>query len=111
MSIPTGYPKSLSYNIKALSGGFSRVNSKITPDRQTSIAPSDIVTWKLPSNCLIDLRTLAMFGKITCSATTGTAQLPRYTSSLIERMSIVINGVTVDIIFYLIPSLTLKRLQ
>jgi hypothetical protein len=98
MSIPTGYPKSLSYMVKALSGGFSRVNAKITPDRQTSISPSDISTFKLPSNCLIDLRTLALFAKITCTATTGTPQLPRYTSSLIERMSIIVNGVTIDII-------------
>lgn len=98
MSIPSGFPKSLSYAIKQLSGGFSRIGTKITPDRTTSIGPSDISTFKLPSNCLIDLRTLATFFKITCSATTGTAQLPRYSSSLIERLSVVINGSTIDII-------------
>jgi len=98
MSIPTGFPKSLSYAIKQLSGGFSRINTKITPDRTTSIGPSDISTFKLPSNCLIDLRTLATFFKITCTATTGTPQLPRYSSSLIERLSVVINGSTIDII-------------
>lgn len=98
MSIPSGFPRSLSYNIKQLSGGFSRINTKITPDRQSLIGPSDISTFKLPSNCLIDLRTLGTFFKITCSATTGTAQLPRYSSSLIERLSVVINGSTIDII-------------
>ena len=98
MSIPSGFPKSLSYAIKQLSGGFSRINTKITPDRTTLIGPSDISTFKLPSNCLVDLRTLATFFKITCSATTGTAQLPRYSSSLIERLAIVVNGSTIDII-------------
>lgn len=98
MSIPSGFPKSLSYAIKQLSGGFSRINTKITPDRVSSIGPGDISTFKLPSNCLVDLRTLATFFKITCSATTGTAQLPRYSSSLIERLSVVVNGSTIDII-------------
>lgn len=98
MSIPSGFPKSLSYAIKQLSGGFSRINTKITGDRTTSIGPSDISTFKLPSNCLVDLRTLATFFKITCSSSVGTAQLPRYSSSLIERLSVVVNGSTIDII-------------
>lgn len=97
-NIPTGFPRSLSYVIKQLSGGFSRVNVKVSPDRTTSIGPSDISTFKLPSNCLVDLRTLACFFKITCSSSVGTAQLPRYSSSLIERLSIVVNGSTIDII-------------
>jgi hypothetical protein len=98
VNIPNALPKSLSYMIKHLAGGFSRINTKITPDLTTSIAPSDITTFKLPSNSLVDMRTLAAFFKVTCTGTTGTPQLPRYSSSLIERLSVVVNGTTVDII-------------
>lgn len=92
------YPKSLSYMVKMLAGGFSRTGVKISADRTTGIKPNDYSTFKLPNNSLVDLRTLCMFFQLTTSASTGTPVAPRYTSSFVERLAISINGQTIQII-------------
>jgi len=96
--ITSSFPTSLSYRIKQLVGNMSRVGVKMTPDRTTGIAPNDIITVKLPNSSLVDLRTFNLFYQFTTSGTTGTFIHPRYASSLIERISIIINGNTVDIL-------------
>lgn len=96
--ITSSFPTSLSYRIKSLVGNMSRVGVKMTPDRTTGIAPNDIITIKLPNSSLVDLRTFNFFYQFTTSGTTGTFLHPRYSSSLIERMSLVINGNTIDIL-------------
>jgi len=96
--ITSSFPTSLSYRIRQLTGNMSRVGVKITPDRTTGIAPSDIITFKLPNSSVVDLRTFNFFYQFTTSGTTGTFIHPRYSSSLIERISVIINGNTVDIL-------------
>lgn len=96
--ITSSFPTSLSYRIKSLVGNMSRVGVKMTPDRTTGIAPNDIITLKLPNSSLVDLRTFNFFYQFSTSGTTGTFLHPRYSSSLIERISLVINGNTVDIL-------------
>ena len=96
--ITSSFPTSLSYRIKSLVGNMSRVGVKMTPDRTTGIAPNDIITIKLPNSSLVDLRTFNFFYQFSTSGTTGTFLHPRYASSLIERISIVINGNTIDIL-------------
>ena len=98
MDLQSSYPTSLSYRIRSLVGNMSRVGVKMTPDRTTGIAPNDIITIKLPNNSLIDLRTFNFFYQFTTSGTTGTFLHPRYSSSIIERLSLIINGQTVDIL-------------
>jgi hypothetical protein len=98
MDLQSSYPTSLSYRIKSLVGNMSRVGVKMTPDRTTGIAPNDIITIKLPNNSLVDLRTFNFFYKFSTSGTTGTFIHPRYASSIIERLSLIINGQTVDIL-------------
>lgn len=98
MDLQSSYPTSLSYRIKSLVGNMSRVGVKMTPDRTTGIAPNDIITIKLPNNSLVDLRTFNFFYKFSTSGTTGTFLHPRYSSSIIERLSLIINGQTVDIL-------------
>ena len=61
VSSPSGYPKSLSYNIKPLNNGFSRIGVKITPDCTTGIAPNDTSLYKLPPNSILDLKTFNVF--------------------------------------------------
>jgi len=95
--ITSSFPTSLSYRIKSLVGNMSRVGVKLTPDRTTGIAPNDIITIKLPNSSLVDLRTFNFFYQFSTSGTTGTFLHPRYASSLIERISVIINGNTVDI--------------
>lgn len=97
MSISSGFPKALSYSIKQMADNMTRIGCKITPDRTTGIAPNDVITFKLPNNSLVDLRSLNFFYQFSTSSSTGTFIHPRYSSSLIERISVVINGQTVDI--------------
>ena len=97
MSISSGFPKALSYSIKQMADNMTRIGTKLTPDRTTGIAPNDVITTKLPNNSLCDIRSLNFFYQFSTSGTTGTFIHPRYSSSLIERISIIINGQTVDI--------------
>jgi len=98
--ITSSFPTSLSYRIKSLVGNMSRVGVKMTPDRTTGIAPNDIITIKLPNSSLVDLRTFNFWYKFStpASGTSGVFIHPRYSSSLIERISIIINGQTIDIL-------------
>jgi hypothetical protein len=95
--IASSFPKALSYSIKQLSGNMSRVGCKMTPDRTTGIAPNDTITLKLPNSSLVDLRSFNFFYQFSTSGTTGTFIHPRYSSSLIERISVIINGQTISI--------------
>lgn len=94
--ISSSYPKALSYSVKQLAGQMSRIGTKLTFDRTTGIAPNDVVSVKLPNSSLVDLRTFAFFYKFSTSATTGTFIHPRYSSSILERVALVVNGITVS---------------
>lgn len=96
--ITSSFPTSLSYRIKSLVGNMSRISVKMTPDRTSGIVPNDIITIKLPNSSLVDLRTFSFFYQFSTSGTTGTFLHPRYSSSLVERASLIINGQTVDIL-------------
>jgi hypothetical protein len=82
------FPKSLAYNIKALSG-FSKQAVRLTPDKYDSVKPGDTIKVALPQNTLVDLRTLCMYyeaeGATNC-------HMPRLSSSIIKTLSIYING-------------------
>lgn len=95
--ISSGYPKALSYSIKQMADNMSRIGVKLTPDRTTGIAPNDTITFKLPNSSLVDMRSLNFFYKFSTSSTTGTFIHPRYSSTLIERVSVIINGQTISI--------------
>ena len=82
------FPKSLSYNVKALSG-FSKTAVRLTPDRIADVKPNDTIKFTLPQNTLVDLRTLCMYYE----GQGGTnVHFPRLTSSMIKTLSIFING-------------------
>jgi len=77
------FPKNLAYNIKTLAG-FSKTCVKLTPDR-TAVKNGESFRVKLPSNTLIDLRTLCLYAKGTAERTSGNpVHFPRNTSSLIK---------------------------
>jgi hypothetical protein len=86
------FPKSLAYNIKALSG-FSKQAVRLTPDKWDSIKPNDTIKVALPQNTLVDLRTLCMYyeaeGATNC-------HMPRLSSSIIKTLSVYINGNLVE---------------
>lgn len=94
--ISADLPKTFFYNLKKLKGAFSKQIIKITPDR-TIASPNDIITWRMPIGSVLNMNSLAlhMTGK-----TTGTnvTIFPKYTSTLIKRLSISFNNVSVSII-------------
>ena len=95
MSEFSGFPRNLAYSVKSLSG-FSKTTVKLTPDKWTGVGASETIRVKLPSNSLIDLRTLTMFFDGTITATTGLCHFPRLSSSLIEQLSIYVNGTMIE---------------
>lgn len=95
--ISSGFPKALSYSIKQMADNMSRIGVKLTPDRTTGIAPNDTITIKLPNSSLVDMRSLNLFYKFSTSSSTGTFIHPRYSSTLIERVSVIVNGQTISI--------------
>lgn len=82
------FPKSLSYNVKALSS-HSKTSCRLTPDRIGDVKPNDTIKFTLPQNTLVDLRTLCMYyegqGGTNC-------HFPRLSSSMIKTLSIYINS-------------------
>lgn len=94
--ISSDLPKTFFYNLKKLKGGFSKMILKITPDRLTA-APNDITTFRLPIGSVLNMNSLAVHFK---GSTTGTnvTIFPKYTSTLIKRLSISVNNVSAQIL-------------
>lgn len=89
------FPKNLQYKILTLQG-HSKTCVKLTPDR-TAVKHGESFRCKLPSNTLIDLRTLCLYAKGTCEVTSGEAvHFPRNTSSLIKTLSVYVNGTLIE---------------
>ena len=95
MSEFSGFPRNLAYSVKSLSG-FSKTTVKLTPDKFTAVPAGDTIRVKLPTNSLIDLRTLTMFFEGTTTSTAGKCHFPRLSSSIIEQLSIYVNGTMVE---------------
>ena len=90
------FPKNLAYNIKTLSG-FSKTCVKITPDK-TSVNANDTFKVKLPTNTIVDLRTLTWYAKGNCVSSTGdNLHFPRLgLSSLIKTLAVYVNGTLIE---------------
>jgi hypothetical protein len=90
------FPKNLAYNIKTLSG-FSKTCVKITPDK-TSVNANDTFKVKLPTNTIVDLRTLTWYAKGNCVSNTGdNLHFPRLgLSSLIKTLAVYVNGTLIE---------------
>ena len=89
-----GFPRNLAYSVKSLQN-FSKQTVKLTPDNDTNIRQSSTVRVKLPPNCLVDLRTLTMYFEGTATAT-GKVHFPRLSSSMIEQLSVYVNGTMIE---------------
>lgn len=88
-------PKQFFYNLKKLKGSFSKSIIKITPDRLTA-APNDITTFRLPIGSVLNMNSLALYFKGSTKGTNPTI-FPKYTSTLIKRLSVSVNNVNVSI--------------
>jgi hypothetical protein len=95
-NISADLPKSFFYNLKKLKGGFSKQIIKITPDRVLA-SPNDITTFRFPIGSVLNLQSLNLHFKGSTKGTNPTL-FPKYTSTLIKRLSVSVNNVSVQII-------------
>jgi len=91
------FPKNLAYNIKT-SSGFSKSTVVMTPDKYSVVNQGDTIKVKLPSNTIVDLRTLSMHFKGSCESSGGSSKLhfARLSSSLIKTLAVHINGTLIE---------------
>ena len=93
------FPKNLAYNVKTLSG-FSKTIVKMTPTPNSAVSAGQTLKVRLPSNALVDLRTLTLYYEGTCTNTGGTGtgflRFPRLSSSIIDTLNIYVNGTLIE---------------
>ena len=89
-------PSNLSFFMSRLQG-VSTSHFKVNPQSSGDVGANRILRFELPSNTLVNLRSIRMFMNVECSNSTNTraTSLPNDLSSLIERVSVYIGGVLV----------------
>lgn len=95
MADMTSFPKNLVYSLKKLNAGFSKTKVKILPDVGSSgtVKSNGIVRYRISGNGIYDFRSLVHYMTSKCIGTSlsplnVSVHLPRYTSSLIQNISI-----------------------
>jgi hypothetical protein len=94
--ISSDVPRSMKYQLRKLNSGFFKQIIRIQPDRNTA-APNDTINIKFPVGSILNMESLNLHFKGTPTAT-NVVFFPKYTSTLIKRLSVSVNGVTVQII-------------
>jgi hypothetical protein len=96
------YPVNLSYLVKKISA-YSRRTCKLMPiSANSQVTPGSIIQVDLPSNSIIDIDSFQMFFKASSSITqpgatvTAYSRLPPLIETLIERIAIEVNGVSLQ---------------
>ena len=88
-------PSNLSFFMSRLQG-VSTSHFKINPQTSGDVGANRILRFELPSNTLVNLRSIRMFMNVECSNAGKATSLPsELCSSLIERYSVYIGGVLV----------------
>ena len=88
-------PSNLSFFMSRMQG-VSTSHFKINPQTSGDVGPNRILRFEIPSNTIVNYRSLRLFMNVECSNTSAKAtSLPNDISSLIERVSIYIGGVLV----------------
>jgi hypothetical protein len=95
----SSFPKNLAYAVKTLNS-FSKSTVKLLPDNRTdTVTSGNIIRVRLPQNSIIDLRTFTMYYQGICStanSTTGKGHYPRLSSSIIDTLTIYVNGTQIE---------------
>lgn len=89
-------PKNLTFLLNRLSG-YAKNTTKLYPDNRATFQAGEIITFHLPSNSLIDLHSLALVCKAQATSSADKARLPRYSSSLVQKLEVYVNGVSVGL--------------
>ena len=89
-------PSNLSFFMSRMQG-VSTSHFKINPQTSGDVGPNRILRFEVPSNVIVNFRSLRLFFNCECtnSTTTKATSLPPDFSSLIERCSVYIGGVLV----------------
>jgi len=93
------YPKHMAYFSKRLNG-FSKNTVRLNTQSANVVNQNGIVSITLPTNSIVDLKSLVCLFKCTPTAraipdAAGLAIYPRFTTSLLERVQISVGGVSV----------------
>jgi hypothetical protein len=90
------FPRPLQYNIKQLSS-FSKTAVRLNPDRWDKVVANDTIRVDLPTNTLVDLRTLCMYCKGSGTTSAKQVHFPRLgLNSLIKTVSWFVNGTLIE---------------
>jgi hypothetical protein len=79
--------------------GFAKQSTKLRPMSQATAVPGDTIVFELPSNTIIDLRTFTVMALGTTTVVGGTTPsivFPKHIETLIDSISVEINGALVD---------------
>jgi len=89
-------PSNLSFFMSRMQG-VSTSHFKINPQTSGDVGPNRILRFEVPSNTIVNFRSLRLFANIECSNTaTKATSLPNEgMSSIIERISVYVGGVLV----------------
>lgn len=94
----SSYPKSMQFAVSRLAG-YSKNSVKLRPMSQSTAVAGDVVVFELPTNTIVDLRSLCMLCLGSTSGATGTGnavRFPKHVESLLDAIQIEINGTIVD---------------
>ena len=89
-------PSNLSFFMSRLQG-VSTSHFKVNPQSSGDVGANRILRFEVPSNTIVNFRSIRAFMNVECSNSTNTraTSLPNDISSLIERVSVYIGGVLV----------------
>lgn len=94
----SAYPKSMSFAVSRLAG-YSKNSVKLRPMSQATAVAGDVVVFELPTNTIVDLRSLSV---LALGSTTGATvpnnavRFPKHVESLIDSIQVEINGTLID---------------
>jgi hypothetical protein len=92
---PMALPANLSFFMSRMQG-VSTNRFKIFPNNTGTATPSKILRFELPSNSLVNLRSLQLMFSASCTGAADGGRLPPKIDSLIERVSLYAGGVLVQ---------------
>lgn len=94
----SSYPKSMQFAVSRLAG-YSKNGVKLRPMSQSTAVAGDVIVFELPTNTIVDLRSLSILTVGSTSGATGAGnavRFPKHVESLIDSIQVEINGTIVD---------------
>lgn len=90
------YSPQLAYFMERMSGGFSTNVFKLEPQGSNTAQAGKTIRVNLPSNVLLNTRSVKMMFNVSLGGTACRARIPSKTSSFVERCSLYMGGIQVQ---------------